>query len=107
MLLSFEIAIEGAFIVVAVGAEVLDTIWLVTRTPTGVDGTCADRYGGYTGTWENLLSPAEKWAGTPCKESPGLLEFIATEGSEAQLTVGTTERRKRSAGGWVAEVGAR
>lgn len=77
-------SIEGAFILVAVGAEVLEAIGRATRTPTGVDGTCANRYGGYTGTWENLMSPTEKWEGTPCKESPGHLEVIATERIEAQ-----------------------
>ena len=48
-----------------VGAEFLYAIRRAFRKPTGVDGTCANRYGGCTGTWENLLSPAGTMGGHP------------------------------------------
>ena len=48
------------------------------RRPTGVVGTCANGYLGYTGTWDNLLSPTEKkWEGHPYKKTPGHLMMIA------------------------------
>lgn len=63
MLLSYEMGVEGAFIVELVGAEFLDAKRQASRKPTGVRGTCANRYGGCTVTWENLLSPTEAMGG--------------------------------------------
>ena len=49
------------------------------RRPTGVVGTCANGYLGYTGTWDNLLSPTERnGRGHPYKKALGYLVMIAT-----------------------------
>jgi hypothetical protein len=68
MLLSSEMSVEGVLMLGQLGAEVLDAIRQATRAPTGVEGTCANRYGGYTGTWENLLSPTEEMGGYPMQK---------------------------------------
>lgn len=96
MLLSFEIEIAGVFMLELVRTEFLVAKWRVTRKPTGVARTCANRYGGCTGTWEDLLSPTGEMGGRPYQESPGCSAVIAAERSEKQSTVGTAKRRKRS-----------
>lgn len=45
----------------------------------------------------------KQWEGTPYKESPGRPMKVAIGRSEAQSTVGTAERRKRSKAGWKQE----